>query len=100
MRAAFCAEFPRHGAFEIAAGKLLWRALGVTEAVERHEKKHVRRTAADILAFAAVALRLHHRLPVGRVAQVSAIASAFELHDSRLSPSAARTCSRRRARSG
>src|SRR5271156_5324945 len=31
-RAAFGAEFPRHGAFEIAAGKLLGRPLGITKA--------------------------------------------------------------------
>ena len=32
MRAAFGAEFPRHGAFEIATRKLPGRSLGIAEA--------------------------------------------------------------------
>src|SRR5208282_394148 len=80
VRAAFGAEFPRDGAFKIAACKLPWRPLGVMEAVGRHEKKHVGSAAADILAFAAVALRSQHRLAFGDVAHGAAIASAFKLH--------------------
>jgi hypothetical protein len=80
MRAAFGAEFPRHGAFKIAARKLLGRALGVTEAIGRHEKKHVWRTAGDILAFAAMALRFHHWLAFGHVAYIAAIATAYQFH--------------------
>jgi len=39
------------------------------------------RAAGDILAFAAVALRRHHRLAFRLIAYLAAIASAFELHD-------------------
>src|ERR1700688_3142449 len=80
MGAAFGAEFPRHRVLEIAAGKLLRRSLGVAEAVARHQQKHVGGAAGDILAFAAVALRLHHRLALGYIAHLSAIATAFEFH--------------------
>src|SRR5579862_8207194 len=80
VRAAFAAKFPRHGALEIAAGKLLGRPRRVTEAVGRHEHEHVRRAAADILAFAAVALRFEHRLALGHIAYLAAIAPAFQLH--------------------
>src|SRR5216684_1578752 len=80
MGAAFGAEFPRHRVLEIAAGKLLRRSLGVAEAVARHQQKHVWRAAGDILAFAAVALRLHHRLALGHIAHLSAIAPAFQFH--------------------
>src|SRR5580692_4305672 len=80
MRAAFGAKFPRHGAFEIAARKLPGRPRGVTEAIGRHEHEHVRRAATDILAFAAVALRLEHRLALGHIAHLAAIAPAFQLH--------------------
>src|ERR1700686_3031264 len=62
MGAAFGAKFPRHRAFKIAAHKLLGRPRGVTEAIGRHEHEHVWRAAADILAFAEVALRLERRL--------------------------------------
>src|SRR3954451_16304874 len=58
MGAAFGAEFPRHRAFKVAAGKLLRRALGVAEAVAWHQHEQVGRAAADVLAFAAMALRL------------------------------------------
>src|SRR5665213_3884955 len=46
----------------------------------RHEHEHVRRAAADILAFAAMALRLEARFAVGHVANFSAVASAFGFH--------------------
>ena len=39
------------------------------------------RAAADVLALAAVALRLQGRLAFGEIAQPAAIASAFEFHD-------------------
>src|SRR5216684_2875992 len=80
MRAAVGAEFPRHGAFKIAARKWLGRPLGVTEAVAGHENKHVWRAAGHVLAFAAVALRFHYRLAVGHVAHLAAIASTFQFH--------------------
>src|ERR1700731_4882910 len=80
MRAAFGAKFPRHSAFEIAARKLPGRPRGVMEAIGRHEHEHVRRAAADILAFAAVALRLEHRLALGHITHLAAVAPAFQLH--------------------
>src|SRR6202142_4509523 len=80
MGAAFGAEFPRHGAFKVAALELLRHSLGVAEAGERHQDKHVGRAAADILAFATMALRLHHRVALGLVAHLAAIASAFQFH--------------------
>jgi len=80
MGAAFGAKFPRHRVLEIAAGKLLRRSLGVAEAVTRHQQKQVGRAAGDILACAAVALRLLHRLALGHIAHLAAIAPAFEFH--------------------
>src|SRR5882724_807021 len=81
MRAAFGAKVPRHGAFKIAAPKLFGRPRGIAEAVGRHQDKHVGRAAGDILALAAMALRLHHRLALGHIAHLAAIASAFQFHD-------------------
>src|ERR1700682_1930229 len=81
MRAAFGAEFPRHCAFKIAASKLLGHSIGIGKAVGRHQKKHVGRAARDILAFAAMALRLHHRLAISDIAHLAAITSAFQFHD-------------------
>src|SRR5882757_8928889 len=43
MGAAFGAEFARHRALKVAAGKLLRRAFGVAEAGERHQHEHVGR---------------------------------------------------------
>src|SRR2546429_4644384 len=80
MRAAFGAEFPRHGAFEIAARELPGRSLGKAEAVARHQDEHVGRASADVLTLAAVALRLHHWLALGQIAHLAAIASAFQFH--------------------
>src|SRR3984893_15500209 len=74
MRAALGAEFPRYRAFKIAARELPGRRLGVTEAADRHQEKHVGSAAADILAFAAMALRLHHRLPPRPPTPLAAIA--------------------------
>src|SRR5690242_10346126 len=84
MRAAFGTELARHRPLQIAALELLRRALGVFETGNRHRDKHVGRAAGDVLALAAVALCLHHRIAFRRVAQRAAIASTFELH--RLSP--------------
>src|SRR5260370_30457767 len=81
MGAAFGAEFPRHGALEIAARELLGGFLGVFEAGDRHQHEQVGRAARDVLAFAAMALRLHHRLALGLIARLAARASAFEFHD-------------------
>ncbi len=81
MRAAFGAKVPGHGAFKIAAGKLFGRPRGIAEATGRHQDKHVGRAAGDILALAAMALRLHHRLALGHIAHLAAIASAFQFHD-------------------
>jgi len=80
MRPAFGTELARYSAFKIAARKLLGRSFGIAEAAGRHQKKHVWRAASDILAFAAVALRFHHRLSLGQVAHLTAIATAFQLH--------------------
>ena len=72
---------PRHGAIEIAARKLFRCPFGVTEAFGRHQKKHIGGTTADILALTAVALRPQRRLAFSHVAQLAAIASAFQFHD-------------------
>src|SRR5581483_6182606 len=61
MGAAFGAEFPRHRAVEVAARELLGRSLAITESAGRHDHEHIWRAAAEILAFAAVTLRLQHR---------------------------------------
>src|SRR5262245_1785559 len=65
MRAAFGAEFARDRLVEVAALELLRRALGVAKAIARHEQEHIWRAAADVLALAAVALRLQGRLALG-----------------------------------
>src|SRR4051812_43016994 len=81
MGTAFGAEFARHRLLQVLARKLLRRALGVFEAVERHHHEHVGRSAGDELAFAAMTLRLQHRLAFGLIAHRAAIAAAFEFHD-------------------
>mgnify|MGYP006141715067 CR=1 FL=1 len=48
---------------------------------DRHQHEHIGRAAGDVLAFPAVALRLHHRFALGDIAHLAAIASAFEFHD-------------------
>jgi len=63
MRSAFTAKFARHGAFEIGTREFARFASGVAKALRIHEHKHVRRAAADVLAFAAMALRLKERWP-------------------------------------
>src|SRR5262249_6706421 len=77
---AFTAKFARHRAFEIGTREFARFAARVTKALRRHEHEHVRRAAADILAFAAMALRLEARFALCHVANFTAIASAFEFH--------------------
>src|ERR1700683_3507055 len=84
MRAAILAELARHRLSEIAADEGLGRAAHIAEPFGRHQHEHVRPAAADILAFATMALRLEPRLPLGCVAHLSTIASAFERHPSPL----------------
>src|SRR5580693_2157423 len=57
--AAFGAEFARYRLFQIAAAELFRRSLGIFEAIAGQQHEHVGRAAGDILAFAAMALRLH-----------------------------------------
>src|SRR5262249_34635200 len=84
MGPAFAAKFTRHGAFEIGTREFARFAARVTKALRLHEHEHVRRAAADILAFAAMALRLEARFAVCHVANFTAIASAFEFHGQNL----------------
>jgi len=79
MRAAFGAEFSRDRPLNIASRKLLRFPLRVTESIGWHEKEHVGRAAADILAFTAVALRLQHRLAFSHIAHDAAIAPAIKI---------------------
>src|SRR5215471_7454643 len=78
--AALGAELARDRTLEIAALELLGRPLGVTETVSRHQQEHVGRAAGDVLAFAAMALRLHDGLAVDLIADLTAIAPASEFH--------------------
>src|SRR5690242_18202464 len=80
MGPAFRAEFSRDRALEIAALELLRLIPGVAEAAHRHGDEHIRRTAGDVLAFTAVALRFHHGIAVGDIAHLAAIAPTFKLH--------------------
>src|SRR5579859_5528974 len=80
MRAAFGAEVAGHCIVEVAAGELFRLASGVGETADRHQHEHVGSAARDILALAAMALRLQHRLALGEVAYVAAVASAFQFH--------------------
>src|SRR6516162_8414934 len=84
MGPAFATKFARHGAFEIGTREFTRFAARVTKAQRLHEHEHVRRAAADILAFAAMALRLQARLALCHVANFTAIASAFEFHSQNL----------------
>ena len=76
----FATKLACHWAFEIGAREFAWFAARVTKALRRHEHEHVRRAAADVLAFAAMALRLEARFALGHVANFTAIASTFEFH--------------------
>jgi hypothetical protein len=48
--------------------------------VLRWQREHVRRAAADVLAFATMALRLEPRLFLSHIAHLSTIASTLERH--------------------
>src|SRR5262245_11017744 len=80
MGPAFATKFARHRAFEIGTREFARFAARVTKPLRRHEHEHVRRAAGDVLAFAAMALRLEARFAVRYVANFAAIASAFEFH--------------------
>src|SRR4029453_5581634 len=80
MGAAFGAEFPGDRLFQILARNLLGRAPAVFEAVGRHRPEHIGRTAGDVLAFAAMALRHHPRLAFGLIAHRAAIAPTRPFH--------------------
>jgi hypothetical protein len=77
VRPAFRAKLSRHGLFEVAPGKLLRRSLGVFETIRSHRKKHVGRPTSDVLALAAMALRLHEGIALGHIAYCTTITSAF-----------------------
>src|ERR1017187_1198051 len=65
VSAAIGAEFARDRILQIATGEFLRRTLGVGKPRYRHRDENVGRAAGDVLAFAAMALSLHHRLAVG-----------------------------------
>src|SRR5690348_6515716 len=81
VRAAFGAKLPRDGPFEVRAGELFWRALGVFETIEWHGHEHVWAAAGHVLALTAMTLRLHHWFALGRITHRPAVTSAFQLHD-------------------
>src|SRR5690349_8858018 len=80
VSAACVTEFARNRSFQIAARKGFRHAPDVAEPLRRHQHEHVGCAAADVLTFAAVALRAQARLAFGDVSNFSAIASAFEHH--------------------
>src|SRR5262249_42250551 len=80
VRAAFGAKLACDRTLEVLARELLGRSLGVAEGLRPHQHEHVGRPACDVLAFPAMALRLHHRFAVDDVAHGAAIASTFGLH--------------------
>src|SRR5579872_1732466 len=86
MRTAAGAEFTCDGALEVAAAEFFWRTLAVAEALDGHQHEEIGAAAGDVLAFPAVALPLEHRVALGNVTHLSAIASAFQLHGLLLSP--------------
>src|SRR5947209_6241491 len=92
MGAAFATKFARYRAFEIGTREFARFAARVTKALRRHEHEHVRRAAADILAFAAMALRLR-RLPRSEF-----YGNSIRLRISRLKPPKTVNLARRRRR--
>jgi len=80
MGPAFATKLTRHWAFEIGTREFARFAAGVTKALRRNQHEHVRRATADVLAFAAMALRLESRFAFRQVANFTAIAPAFEFH--------------------
>src|SRR4029453_4534935 len=80
MSATCLTEFARHRLFQIAAREGFWRTANVAEPFGWHQHKHVGSSAADVLAFTAVALRFQARFALSNVSDFPAIASAFESH--------------------
>src|SRR5262245_44910663 len=80
MGSAFATKLTRHRAFEIGARKFARFAACVTNALRRHKHEPCGRAAADVLAFAAMALCLESRFAFRHVANFTAIAPAFEFH--------------------
>jgi hypothetical protein len=74
------AELARDRLLEVLAAESLRAALGVLEAGARHRHDHVRVSAREILALAAVALTLEQRLAHRLVAKRTAVASTLDLH--------------------
>jgi hypothetical protein len=79
--AAIRAELASRWPFQVATRELFGGALRVSETRNWHRHDNVGRAAADVLALAAVTLRLRHRFTLGRIAQFFAIATAFQFHD-------------------
>ena len=81
MRAALGAELARHRVFEIAARELLRRAGRVAKALGRHQHEHVGRRRPLICWQARQwHCAFEHRLALGDIADLAAIASAFQFH--------------------
>src|SRR6266446_894838 len=80
MGPAFATKLARHWAFEIGTREFAGFAARVTKALRRHEHEHVRRAAADVLAFAAMALRLEARFALCHVAPAEGVAQAFRVN--------------------
>src|SRR4029453_4136679 len=80
MGPPFATKLTSHWAFEIGTREFARFAACVTKALRRHEHEHVRRATTDVLAFAAMALCLESRFAFRHVANLAAIAPAFEFH--------------------
>lgn len=80
MRAAGGAELARYRVLDIGAGKLPGRALGVFELRARHRGKKIGAAARNVLAFPAMALRLHHRIAFREVTHLATITTAFQFY--------------------
>src|SRR5262252_4975289 len=81
VRTAYRAEFPRYGVSLIRPRVGLRRAFRVGESLRRHEHEQIRRSTRDMLTRAAVALRPQDRLTLRNIPHRTAIAPAFEPHD-------------------
>jgi hypothetical protein len=80
MSAAFGSELASDRPFEIAASELFWCSLCIGKSCYRHRNENVGRSTRDVLAFPAMALGFHRGFAFGDIAQLTAIATAFELH--------------------
>jgi len=80
MGAAFRAELSGYRPRKVTASELLGRPLGISESGYRHSHEYIRRSARDVLTFAAMALSFHHWLTLSDVAQRAAITTTFQLH--------------------